>query len=302
MDCGRVLQGNVIDTRSEWRTFTNDDQGNDDPSRVGDAADPLLNGSQLSSEIAFASNDARTRELSRAQKHSIEDKSNKALQEAYRSIGELATASHLPNTVTMMARGLFKQTIDSKQFKGKSQDAIIASLIFIACRQQKVPRTFKEITQLTKVPKKEIGRTFKLLERFFKEESRRHLLENPSTLNSLANYKSTNSTEPKELCGRFGSALELSPRISLIAGECAELLLSEGFLAGRSPLSVAAVALYAISALMGNSKSAKEIANVCSVSDGTIRSAWRKIYKDRLSLIKDDWIAKGGVVDNLPPM
>lgn len=29
--CGRVLSERGIDTRSEWRTFSNDDQGNDDP-------------------------------------------------------------------------------------------------------------------------------------------------------------------------------------------------------------------------------------------------------------------------------
>jgi transcription initiation factor TFIIB len=43
-DCGLVLQSHVVDMRSEWRTFSNDDQGNDDPSRVGEAANPLLNG------------------------------------------------------------------------------------------------------------------------------------------------------------------------------------------------------------------------------------------------------------------
>lgn len=33
--CGRVLADRIIDTRSEWRTFSNDDAGNDDPSRIG---------------------------------------------------------------------------------------------------------------------------------------------------------------------------------------------------------------------------------------------------------------------------
>jgi len=37
------------------------------------------------------------------------------------------------------------------------------------------------------------------------------------------------------------------------------------------------------------------------VSDGTIRTAWRKIYDDRLAIVKPAWIEKGGNVDNLPP-
>lgn len=32
----------IVDTRSEWRTFANDDQNNDDPSRVGDVGNPLF--------------------------------------------------------------------------------------------------------------------------------------------------------------------------------------------------------------------------------------------------------------------
>ena len=65
--CGLVLGDRIVDTRSEWRTFANDDQGNDDPSRVGDAANPLLNGSQLSTTIAFGDGSGRSRDLQRAQ-------------------------------------------------------------------------------------------------------------------------------------------------------------------------------------------------------------------------------------------
>ncbi|KAH1297630.1 hypothetical protein KXX11_007326, partial [Aspergillus fumigatus] len=50
--CGLVLADREIDMHSEWRTFSNDDQNNDDPSRVGDATNPLLNGDQLETQIA----------------------------------------------------------------------------------------------------------------------------------------------------------------------------------------------------------------------------------------------------------
>ena len=59
----------------------------------------------------------------------------------------------------------------AKAFKGKSTDALIASCIFIACRRAAVPRTFKEINALTQVTKKDIGRTFKALEKFFAHEA-----------------------------------------------------------------------------------------------------------------------------------
>ena len=169
--CGLVLGDRIVDTRSEWRTFSNDDQGNDDPSRVGDGANPLLNGSQLSTTIAFGDPSARSRELYRAQGKQGTDKATKTLLTAYKEIGAHCDAVNIPKNVSDTAKHLFKLTDDAKAFKGKSQDAIIAGCIFIACRQCGVPRTFREIYALTKVSKKDIGRTFKALEKFFAQDS-----------------------------------------------------------------------------------------------------------------------------------
>lgn len=52
---------------------------------------------------------------------------------------------------------------DEKLLKGKSVEAIKAACIYIACREHNSTRTFKEICNLTRVSKKEIGRCFKQL-------------------------------------------------------------------------------------------------------------------------------------------
>jgi transcription initiation factor TFIIB len=302
-DCGLIQQENLIDTRAEWRTFQNDDQDNDDPSRVGDAANPLLNGAQLATEIAFTHGDPRSRDLSRAQNRANEDKGNRALLDAYRSIGHLCDSINLSTAVSNTAKQLYKLTSESKQFKGKPQEVIIAACIFIACRQQNVARSFKEITELTKVPKKELGRVFKEVEKFFKQSKTTFLRAEPTVAAKgaeIAGYRNTNSTQPKDLCGRFGNYLGLPATVCMYAGECAEIMLARGMLAGRSPLSVAAVALYIVSNLMGQPRSAKVIAEIVKVSDGTIRSAWRKIYDERRLIIKDTWLEKGGDIERLP--
>lgn len=170
--CGVVLGDRIVDTRSEWRTFSNDDQGNDDPSRVGDGPNLLLNGSQLQTTIAFTDGNARSRDLLRAHSKTSTDKATKGLLAAYKEIGAHCDAVNIPKNVSDTAKHLFKLVDDAKVFKGKSQEAIIAGCIFIACRQCLVPRTFQEIFALTKVPKKEIGRTFKALEKFFAADNK----------------------------------------------------------------------------------------------------------------------------------
>lgn len=172
--CGLVLGDRIVDTRSEWRTFSNDDQGNDDPSRVGDGANPLLNGSQLQTSISFGDgSSSRTRDLHRAQNKSTHDKSTKGLLAAYKEIGALCDAMSIPKNVSDTAKHIFKMVNDAGAFRGKSQDTIIAGCIFIACRQCKVPRTFREICALTKVSKAEIGRIFKALEKFFANQNKK---------------------------------------------------------------------------------------------------------------------------------
>jgi len=168
--CGLVIGDRIVDTRSEWRTFSNDDQGTDDPSRVGDGANPLLNGSQLSTSIAFGEGKSAG-ELHRAHGRSTADKATKGLLAAYKEIGAHCDAVGIPKNVSDTAKHLFKLVDDAKAFKGKSQEAIIAGCIFIACRQCGVPRTFREIYALTKVSKKDIGRTFKALESFFASDA-----------------------------------------------------------------------------------------------------------------------------------
>ena len=303
--CGRVLSERGIDTRSEWRTFSNDDQGNDDPSRIGDAANPLLRGSQLQTEIGFGDGGLKVRELSRAHNKSNHDKVNKALQAAYGQISALCDSQNISRPTAETAKMLFKMTDDAKLFKGKSQDAIIAGCIFIACRQHDQNRSFREIFKMTNVTKKEVGRTFKALEAFLrkmqKESPGPHQAGNGAVLNT-ANFTKSGSTSAETLMPRACAKLELERFIQLIAEECARLVSDHGIAAGRSPLSIAGACLYFVSHLMGSPRSPKEIGLAVEVSDGTIRTAYKALFSAQDQIIKPEWLepGKGGDKSRLP--
>ncbi|OAX82629.1 hypothetical protein ACJ72_03022 [Emergomyces africanus] len=302
--CGLVLADREIDQHSEWRTFSNDDQNNDDPSRVGDAANPLLNGNQLETQISYGAGGSRSRELHRAQNKMSNEKTNKTLLAAYKEIGALCDGFNIPKNVADTAKYLFKIVDDAKAFKGKSQDVIIAGCIFIACRQCKVPRTFTEIFAVTRVTKKEIGRIYKALEKFF-------TAQNLERINSVVSsggvpdpnetYTATTSTKPSDLCNRFCNLLDLPFQVTNVSSALADRVTSTGNLAGRSPLSIVAASIYMASFLMGQGKSAKEISSVAHVSDGTIRGAYKQLYAERERLIDPAWIKDGkGDLKNLP--
>ena len=66
---------------------------------------------------------------------------------------------NLPKTITDRANTLFKMVHDGKNLKGRANEAIASACLYIACRQEGVPRTFKEIVAVSTVSKKVIYET-----------------------------------------------------------------------------------------------------------------------------------------------
>ncbi|KAL9948004.1 hypothetical protein ACHAO5_002310 [Verticillium nonalfalfae] len=297
--CGLVVGERIIDTRSEWRTFANDDQGNDDPSRVGDAGNPLLDGAQLETSIAF-SEGRDHKNLARIQNKSQTDKNTKAIGSAFREISAFTDSINLGKNVADGAKHIYKLCHDHSFMKGKPQEALVAGCIFIACRQAGVGRTFREIYQVTNVSKKEIGRVFKALESFLQKIKE----TNPggNAIQDLSGYKASTSTNAGDLCTRFTSQLPFrqSQKIENVSRALARKTVSVSELAGRSPLSVSAACIYMASHLMEEPKTSKDIAAVAGVSDGTIKTAYKFLYQARERLIEKEWGVSQKAIDSLP--
>ncbi|CAN6620073.1 transcription initiation factor IIB [Trichomonascus vanleenenianus] len=281
-NCGLVLGDRIVDTRSEWRTFSNDDQGNDDPSRVGDAGNPLLDSSQLDTMISLgAPGSTLGRELNRLQSKA-NDRKDTALQAAFSKISQMCEAFLLPKMVQDAAKEAYKIVYDDKKLKGKSQESIMAAAIFIACRRSGVARTFKEIWALTNVPKKEIGRTFKVMEKI--------LMGAGIKLSHSTNEEyQTTQTNAEDLMRRFCSNLGLNPQVTKAAEHIARRVKEEGTLAGRSPISIAAAAIYMAVNLFSQNTTAASISEKTGVSDGTIKTSYKFLWEAREKLVPKDW-------------
>ena len=55
----------------------------------------------------------------------------------------MADRMNFPGSLVDRAKVNFKEAYESRQLKGRSNDAIAAACLYIACRQEGVPRTFK---------------------------------------------------------------------------------------------------------------------------------------------------------------
>jgi transcription initiation factor TFIIB len=278
-NCGLVLGDRIVDTRSEWRTFAND-EGNGDPSRVGAAADPILGTNQL--DTLISNRDGRSssasKDLSKIQAKSVMTKSNERnLVKSFKDISAMCDHIALPKIISDIAKQLYKRVEDEKLVKSKSNEVVMASCIFIACRQENVPRTFKEICALTRVPKKEIGRCFKLLCREFETGVR--------------------TMQSGDVMSRFCNSLKLGMEIERAAVEVASKARDIKYLAGKTPVSIAAACIYFVSHLFGSSRTPKEISEVAGVTEMTIKTSYKALYKESEHVMKN---VKGGDVKLLP--
>lgn len=260
----------MIDVGSEWRTFSNEKSGTD-PSRVGGPENPLLNGSDLCTMIGPGRGDASFDGfgISKYQNRRTMSSSDRALINAFREINAMADRINLPKTIVDRANNLFKQVHDGKNLKGRANDAIASAALYIACRQEGVPRTFKEICAVSKISKKEIGRCFKLILK---------ALETNVDLITTSDFMS-----------RFCATLGLPNAVQRAATHIATKAVDLDIVPGRSPISVAAAAIYMASQASDDKRTQKEIGDIAGVADVTIRQSYKLMYPHAAKLFPEDF-------------
>jgi len=268
-ECGLVVGDRVVDVGSEWRTFSNE-KSNVDPSRVGAAENPLLS-SDLSTMIGRSNSDVAfdASGVAKYQNRKHMSSADRALANAFREISNMSDRINLPKTIVDRANLLFKQVHDGRTLKGRSNDAIASACLYIACRQEAVPRTFKEICAVSKVSKKEIGRCFKLILK---------ALETSVDLITTGDFMS-----------RFCSNLGLPPAVQRGATHIARKAVELDIVPGRSPISVAAAAIYMASQASNDKKTQKEIGDIAGVADVTIKQSYKLMYPKRNELFPSDF-------------
>ncbi|KAK7094899.1 hypothetical protein V1264_006385 [Littorina saxatilis] len=279
-ECGLVVGDRVVDVGSEWRTFSNE-KSTKDNSRVGAAENPLLEGGELSTMIAAGPGMDCRDEFGKPMYRNRRtlNSSDRALLNAFHEINQMADRLQLPKMIADRANTLFKQVHEGKTLKGRSNDAIASACMYIACRQEGVPRTFKEICAVSKISKKEIGRVFKLILK---------------TLETNVEVITTG-----DFMSRFCSNLGLPQSVQKAATHIARKAVEIDLVPGRSPISVAAAAIYMASQASDDKKSQREIGEITGVAEVTIRQSYKSMYPRARDLFPVDF-KFATPIENLP--
>ncbi|XP_010785743.1 transcription initiation factor IIB-like [Notothenia coriiceps] len=138
-----------------------------------------------------------------------------------------------------------------------------------------------EICAVSRISKKEIGRCFKLILK---------ALETSVDLITTGDFMS-----------RFCSNLGLPKQVQMAATYIARKAVELDLVPGRSPISVAAAAIYMASQASAEKKTQKEIGDIAGVADVTIRQSYRLIYPRAAELFPTDF-KFDTPVDKLPQL
>ena len=272
-NCGIVIDDSYIDQGPEWRAF--DSEQNDSRARAGSPMTFTIHDKGLSTDISWKNKDSYGKSIptrNRAQLYrlrkwqkriKVSNAAERNLSQALQELERMASNLSIPNDVRETAAVIYRKAVKQNMIRGRSIEGVVAGSIYAACRITNVPRTLEEIASVTRVKKKEIGRTYRIMSRYLK-------------LNIMP-------SKPDDYINRFCSRLKLSMDTRKKATEILKLARDNDLTSGKGPTGVAAAAIYIASLMTGERRTQRAVAEVAGVTEVTIRNRYKELT-EKLSI------------------
>jgi transcription initiation factor TFIIB len=270
--CGVIKEDYLIDTHSEC-TFTSNQGENDtkkDASRCGIPINPLLEKSSMSTMI-FSSR--KYHFMCRLHNQMSMDYVERSRYHVFENIAKMGgDIGNLSPVIINQAKCYYKSISERKLSRGLIRKGLIACCLMYACKALNVPRSIKEISQITNVPVTTLNKTSKLFMKLMGEE-----LQTAQGLDTRFEY-----TDSTHLINRYCNLLHLSDKkienrlireVRLIDTHMKE----QGILDCKTPTAIiSGIILYAAGRL-NIVVSKTEVSNIFQVSVVTINKIVKMI-------------------------
>ncbi|KAG2424890.1 hypothetical protein HXX76_014048 [Chlamydomonas incerta] len=250
-----------IDHGAEWRTFSGTENAKQkDPSRCGMPVNELLPQGSMSTFVAAPHGGKNYRDLSRISKYQMWGAMPYKERSLFHAIDHLtvkAVNSGISQSIIDDAKVLYKQLSESHMSRGENRSGLLASSIYVACKNNGVPRSAKEVAKMFGIDSVVITRNCKKFQEIM------HLR--------------LQSSQPSDFVLRFCSLLNLPVDLQETCASLVRTIQDRDLMRGCSPPSVVAGC---ISYMVSRHKLAvtkKEIAAVCGVSDVTISKCVKRL-------------------------
>ena len=268
-ECGLVVESDAVDRGPEWRAF--DSAERDSKSRVGAPTTNMMHDKGLSTNIGWQDKDAYGKSLSSNQRQKMQrlrtwnerfrtrDSKERNLKQALGEIDRMASALGLPDAVRETASVIYRRALDEDLLPGRSIEGVSTAALYAAARQAGTPRSLDELTAVSRVDKDEIARTYRYVARELNLEIK--------------------PADPEQYVPRFASDLTLSDEAERRARELLSTAKAQGVHSGKSPVGLAAAAIYAASLLTNQKVTQNQVSEVANISEVTIRNRYHELLE-----------------------
>jgi transcription initiation factor TFIIB len=268
-ECGLVVEEDSVDRGPEWRAF--DAQEKDEKSRVGAPTTNMMHDKGLSTNIDWRDKDAYGNALGAKQRKKMQrlrkwnerfrtrDSKERNLKQALGEIDRMASALGLPENVRETASVIYRRALDENLLPGRSIEGVSTASVYAAARQAGVPRSLDEITEVSRVEKSEIARTYRYVVRELGLEVK--------------------PADPESYVPRFASSLGLSEESEMRARQLLQNAKEQGVHSGKSPVGLAAAAVYAAALLTNEKTTQAAVSEVADISEVTIRNRYHELLE-----------------------
>lgn len=263
-NCGFVLSQNKVDEGPEWRNSLDDGL---ERSRTGAPLTITSRDMGLSTMIGRTNRDASGRtisglsrsELDRLRKWDSRAQARGSIErnlgQALREIDRMADKLSVPEPVRERAAYIYRKALERGLLRGRSIPGIAAASLYAALRDTETPRSLKDLAVASNLNKKDIARDYRILLREMD-------LSMPV------------ADATRNVAG-IASKVGMSERVKRRAIEIIRQVEEKGVSAGKSPMGLAASALYLAGLMEGEPRTQKELAEAAGVTEVTVRNRYK---------------------------
>ena len=268
-DCGLVVEADAIDRGPEWRAFNSAER--DEKSRVGAPTTNTMHDKGLSTNIGWQDRDGYGNALSSSQRQKMQrlrtwnerfrtrDSKERNLKQALGEIDRMASALGLPENVRETASVIYRQALDNDMLPGRSIEGIATASLHAAARMEGVPRSIDEVAHVSRVGAEEFKRAYRYINRELKLEIQ--------------------PADPESYLPRFASDLNVPDETERLARQLLKEAKRHNVHSGKSPVGLAAAALYAAGQLTNVGLTQSAVSEVTDMSEVTIRNRYQELLE-----------------------
>ncbi len=194
--------------------------------------------------------------------HEVLKETNKRASKIAIVVSEINRLSELlgiPLELKNEAFDIYDLAATKKLTRGRDPKALATACLYAAVRKNNFPRSLEELTKVSGVPKRKLGKYY------------RHLVLGMSLKIPIAS--------PIDYLQRFSKTLQLSSKSVEKALQILDEAKVRGITDGKDPAGLAAAAIYMATLITGEHCTQDQIAEVAHVTEVTVRNRYKELVR-----------------------